>query len=133
MDSGGHGLEGHGATLRREAQILCSVLVGLAWVLLAGCDLVNEITTTRIKDILDHPRKYENKEVTIFGTVTDGASLVFIKYFEVQDKTGAIRVVTGRVLPKRGEKIRVTGTMESIEIGPERLIVIREHDSTGSP
>lgn len=126
-------LEGHGAMLRREAQIVCSVLIGFVWALFAGCDLVNEITTTRIKDILDHPRKYENREVTIFGTVTDEVSLLFVKYFEVQDKTGTIRVITGRVLPKRGERIRVTGIMESIEIGTERLIVIRENGSTGSP
>ena len=118
---------------RRETQIVCSVLIGFVWALLTGCDVANELTTTRIKDILDHPRKYENREVTIFGTVTDGASLLFVKYFEVRDKTGAIRVVTGRVLPKRGEKIRVTGTMESIEIGTEQLIVIRENGSTSSP
>jgi aspartyl/asparaginyl-tRNA synthetase len=93
---------------------------------LIACDLANRATTTRIKDILDHPRNFENKEVTIYGTVIGGASLVVTKYFELQDDSGSIKVVTDRVLPKKGEKLRVTGQMESIELGSERLIVIRE-------
>jgi aspartyl/asparaginyl-tRNA synthetase len=91
-----------------------------------ACDFANRITTTKIKDILDHPRAYENKEVTVYGTVTGGASLIVTKYFELQDDSGSIKVVTDRVLPKQGEKLRVTGRMESIELGSERLIVIRE-------
>jgi hypothetical protein len=97
---------------------------------LLGCDLVNRVTTTRIKDILDRPRDFENKEVTLYGTVTGGASLLVTKYFELQDDSGSIRVVTDRVLPKKGEKVRVTGQMESIELGSERLIVIREKKET---
>lgn len=95
-------------------------------VLALGCDLTNRLTATKIKDILDHPRNYENKEVTIYGTVVGGASLLVIKYFELQDDTETIRVVTDRVLPKRGEKLRVTGYMASVEFGSERLVVIRE-------
>lgn len=95
-------------------------------VTLFACEMANRVTTTRIKDILDHPRDFENKEVTLYGTVTGGASLVVMKYFELQDESGAIKVVTDRVLPKRGEKLRVSGRMESIELGAERLIVIRE-------
>ncbi len=104
-------------------------LIGLSLcltVLALGCDLANRLTATKIKDILDHPRNYENKEVTIYGTVVGGASLLVVKYFELQDDTGAIRVVTDRVLPKQGEKLRVTGYMASIEFGSERPMVIRE-------
>jgi len=104
---------------------LLTATVGLA-VALFACDLATRFTTTRIKDILDHPRDYENKEVTVYGTVTGGASLLVTKYFEIQDDTGSIKVVTDRVLPKKGEKLRVTGRMESIEFGSERAIVIRE-------
>ena len=95
-------------------------------VLALGCELANRLTATKIKNILDHPRNYENKGVTIYGTVVGGASLLVVKYFEIQDDTGTIRVVTDRVLPKRGEKLRVTGYIASIEFGSERLIVIRE-------
>ena len=94
--------------------------------ILVGCELANRVTTTRIKDILDHPRTYEDKEVTIYGTVTGGVSLIFLKYFEIEDDSGSIKVVTDRVLPQRGEKLRVTGRMESIDLGLQRVIVIRE-------
>lgn len=99
--------------------ISCALLAG-------ACDVANRFTTTKIKNILDHPRDYEKKEVTISGTVTDAASIIVTKYFEVQDDTGTIKVLTDRVLPQRGEKIRVTGRMESIEFGSDRVIVIRE-------
>jgi len=36
-------------------------------------------------------------------------SLVFIKYSEIQDETGSIKVVTDRILLAKGEKLRVRG------------------------
>ena len=94
--------------------------------LFPACDPVNKLTSTEIKDILDHPRNYENKEVTIYGTVINAASLLVVKYFEMQDDTGTIKVVTDKLLPKKGEKLKVTGHMTAIEIGTERWIVLRE-------
>ncbi|HWP56831.1 MAG TPA: hypothetical protein VNL14_02970 [Candidatus Acidoferrales bacterium] len=109
---------------QRKPSRLC-LMLGL--LLAAGaCDFFNKVTATKIKDILDHPRKYDQKEVTVYGTVTEEASLFVVKYFVIQDDTGSIRVTTDRALPKQGEKLRVTGTVESIEFGPARAIVIRE-------
>lgn len=102
-----------------------SLVIGLA--LFAGaCEIANKLTATKIKDILDHPRDYEKKEVTVYGTVTEQTSLVVVKYFEIRDDTGSIKVTTDRTLPNRGEKLRVAGTVETIELGPARVIVIRE-------
>jgi len=98
--------------------------------LFAACDPVNKFTSTKIKDILDHPRNYENKEVTIYGTVTNAVSLLVVKYFEMQDDTGTIKVVTDKLLPTKGEKLKVTGHMTAIEIGTERWIVLREKTET---
>ena len=104
-----------------------------AMILLAGlfsaCDPAKKLTSTKIKDIIDHPRDYENREVTIYGTVTGSASLFVVKFFELQDDTGAIKVVTERVLPKQGEAVQVTGVMQAIEIGAERLVVLRENSN----
>lgn len=94
--------------------------------LFSACDPVNKLTSIKIKDILDHPRNYENKEVTIYGTVTNAVSLLVVKYFEIQDDTGTIKVVTDKLLPTKGEKLKVTGQMTAIEIGTERWIVLRE-------
>jgi hypothetical protein len=95
-------------------------------VVISGCDAINSLTATKIKDILDHPRDYENKEVTIYGTVTNAASLLVVKYFEIEDGTGTMRVVTDRLLPAKGEKLKVTGRMEVFEMGADRLVVLRE-------
>jgi len=91
-----------------------------------GCDTIDKLTATNIKEILDHPRDYENKEITIYGTVTDATSILFVKYFEIQDDTGKIKVVTDRLLPAKGEKLKVTGRTDVIEVGSERWVVFRE-------
>jgi aspartyl/asparaginyl-tRNA synthetase len=110
-----------------------SVVFFLCLGVLAGsCDQFNKLTATKIKDILERPRDYENKEVTVHGTVTESASILIAKYFVLQDNTGSIKVVTNRVLPKKGEQLSVTGYMESIEIGPERWIVLREKSTKPS-
>ena len=96
----------------------------------AGCDLIDRLTATDIKEILDHPRKYEDKEVTVYGTVTDSASMLIVKFFEIEDGTGKIKVVTNRVLPAKGEKIKVTGHTSVIEVGSERWVVLREEGRT---
>ncbi len=94
--------------------------------LFSACDPVNKLTSTKIKDILDHPRNYEDKEVTVYGTVTNAVGLLVVKYFEIQDDTGTIKVVTDKLLPTKGEKLKVTGRMAVIEVGTERWIVLRE-------
>ncbi len=117
----------------KSRPLLLSLLV-LVFFSLASCERVSgpikKLTATRIKDILDHPREYENKEVTIYGTVTDAVSLLVVKYFEIRDDTGTIKVVTDKLLPTKGEKLKVTGRMTAIEIGKERWIVLREKSET---
>ncbi len=105
-----------------RVSVLCLTLLNVA------CGAAYSITSTKIKDILDHPRDYENKEVSIYGTVTNTVSLLVIKYYEVQDGTGSIKVVTDRLLPSRGEKLRVDGRMAVIELGTERWVVLRENN-----
>ena len=104
-----------------RVSVLCLTLLNVA------CGVAYSITSTKIKDILDHPRDYENKEVSIYGTVTNTVSLLVIKYYEIQDETGSIKIVTDRLLPSRGEKLRVNGRMAVIEIGTERWVVLREN------
>ena len=107
----------------------CALVTAMALVNL-GCDVVNRLTSTKIKEILDHPRDYEEKEVTIYGTVTESTSILVVKYFELKDDTGAIKVVTDRLLPSKGEKIKVTGHTSVLEFGSERWIVLREKSRT---
>jgi hypothetical protein len=98
-----------------------------------GCDQAKRFTATKIKDIQDRPREYEGKDVTVYGTVTGSASLVFVKPFEIEDGSGKISVITGRVLPNKGEKLLVVGQIKAMELFNERLIVIQEKDASGNP
>ena len=91
---------------------------------LLGCD---RFFTTDIGKILQNPRDYTGKTVTISGEVTEVFSFLVIRYFIVRDKTGEIAVVTERPLPKRGNKIKVKGRVEeAFSIGDKQLIVIVE-------
>jgi aspartyl/asparaginyl-tRNA synthetase len=104
------------------------ILALVAWLAVVnfGCDIIDRLSATDIGQILDHPREYEDKEVTIYGTVTEATSMLVLKYFEIQDDTGKIKVVTDRVLPAKGEKIKVTGHTSVIEVGSERWVVLQE-------
>ncbi len=109
----------------RLKSLLYAWAIGLA-LLNSGCNVANSLTSTKIRDLLDHPRDYENKDVTIYGTVTNATSLLVVKYFEIEDDTGTIKVITDKLLPAKGERMRVTGRMAVVEIGTERWVVLHE-------
>jgi len=101
-------------------------VVSLIILLFIGC---GSLMATPIKKILDNPRDYSGKPVTISGEVTEIFSLVVIKYFVVKDRTGEIIVVTQKPLPKKGSKITAKGTVqEAFSIGDQQLIVIMEKE-----
>jgi aspartyl/asparaginyl-tRNA synthetase len=110
-------------TLKWLVLILFIALTG------AACEQLSKLTATKIKDALDRPRDYENKEITVHGTVTESASILIAKYFVLQDGSGSIKVFTDRTLPKAGEQLSVTGHLQSIEFGAERWVVLREKNS----
>jgi len=84
---------------------------------------------TPIKKILDNPRDYSNKSVTVSGEVTELFSLFVIKYFVVKDGSGEIIVVSQNPLPAKGSKITVKGTVqEAFSLGDQQLLVIMEKE-----
>jgi hypothetical protein len=86
--------------------------------------------TVAINDIVEHPRDYAGREVTVKGEVTDAFSLLAIKYFTISDGTGKIAVFSEKPLPKRGEKITVTGKVEeAFSLGTETLTILIEEGS----
>lgn len=92
-----------------------------------GCD---QISATSIGKITENPRKYSGIQVTIKGEVTDSFSFLVMKYFVVKDGTGEIAVVTTRPLPRKGESIKVTGTVEeAFSIGDRQLLVVLEGEA----
>jgi len=80
-----------------------------------------------VRDVVDHPREYAGKRVTIEGEVTGSFSLFVIKYFTVNDGTGTIGVISENPLPRKGEKIKVTGTVkEALSLGDQTLTMLYE-------
>lgn len=91
------------------------------------CSIAACVTAASIGDITDNPRKYEGKTVTVEGDVTAVYSLLVIKYFELNDGTGVIGVVSDKPLPRKGERLRVTGTVrEAFSLGDKSMTVLVE-------
>ena len=99
--------------------------MGLAVVMLAtACAAV---FATEIGDIQKSPGTYDGKAVTISGKVTSTHNLLVVKYYQVDDGTGEIAVVTDSALPKEGESVRVKGRVnQAFALGTARLVVILE-------
>jgi len=88
---------------------------------------------TPIKEITDHPRDYADKSVTVQGEVKGIFSLIFVKYFTLDDGTGSITVVTERPLPAKGEKLKVKGTVkEAFSLGDQSMTLIMEEPPSGA-
>lgn len=75
--------------------------------LLTGCD---RLFSTPIGKIIENPRDYANKTVTVSGEVKEVFGLLLIKYFTLKDKTGEVVVITERPVPRTGSRIKVKGT-----------------------
>jgi hypothetical protein len=102
-----------------------AVVLGTSGLLvLASCAAV---FATRIADIQNAPTKYDGREVTVAGKVTSAHNLLVVKYYEVDDGTGEIPVVTQSELPKKGDKVRVKGRVnQAFVLGTAHLVVIVE-------
>ena len=102
-------------------------ILGMAFWLFLALTACDTLFPTPISKIVQSPRAYEGKEVTVSGTVAETFSLVVMRYFVIRDDTGEITVVTERSLPKKGEQLKVTGKVqEAFSLGDQQLIVIKE-------
>ena len=96
----------------------------LGSLLISGCA---SLLATKIGDIQKEPGKYDGRNVTIAGKVTSAHNLLVVRYYEVDDGTGEIAVVTGNVLPKEGDHVRVKGKLnQAFAVGTAHLVVIIE-------
>jgi hypothetical protein len=93
--------------------------------ILISCGLFS----TPIKKIVENPRDYDGKTVTISGEVRETFSLFVVRYFIIADRTGEITVITSRPLPKEGSNIRVKGVVnEAFSLGQSQSVVIVEEE-----
>lgn len=64
-----------------------------------------------IGDILGHPERFVGEQVTVEGEVVSTVAIFDHGFFEVEDGTGSIWILS-RNVPMEGKKVRVTGTVK---------------------
>ena len=96
-------------------------------VLLLGC---GNLASTKIGDILEDPRQFDGKVVTVSGRVIDSVNILVLKYFVLSDATGEIVVVTERSVPRTGVRLKVKGRVnQSFSIVGKSIVVILEENT----
>jgi len=104
------------------AALLVAILLGIG-----GWYYMTNIHAVPIGKLLDNPREYAGKEISIAGTVSERLSLFVVKYFNLQDETGTIAVVSERPLPEVGRKVRIRGHLEEgFSLGDQQVLVFVE-------
>jgi len=87
--------------------------------------------STPIRKIVDNPRDYASKTVTVSGEVKEVFDFFFMKYFVLNDGTGEMTVVTKKPLPAKGTKVLVKGKVnELFTLGDTATLVIVEEDDS---
>ena len=102
------------------AVIAAGVLGYLAW------ERIDASRPVPIGDILADLRSYDGNVVHVEGEVVSTMNLV-VKWFELNDGTGSITVVTERGLPTIGETVTVDGKVDELfKLGGISKTVIME-------
>lgn len=73
--------------------------------------LMSAACATTINHILADPSRYRNHEVHVSGAVVDSFSIGDRGTYRITDGTGQLWVVSDRGVPRKGAKVKVTGTI----------------------
>lgn len=107
--------------MRKRKRLRLSLIV-LSVVLVSSCQLGRP---TPIVKILENPAAFQ--EVTVSGVVTERISVLGWNAYVLRDQTGEIKVLTNRVLPRVGDRVRVSGEVKNVvALGDFQVIVLAE-------
>ena len=92
-----------------------------------------------INHVLSDPYRYRDREVHISGNVVDSYSVANRGVYLIEDRTGQLWVASDRGVPRKGARVKVTGTVrEGYNLGalasrlrlPAGVVLIeREHEA----
>ncbi len=68
-----------------------------------------------VSEIKQDPGRFENKVVTLRGKAAGGTKLPFMEqaFYEVNDGSGSLMVITKKALPPEGKQVFVRGRVRS--------------------
>ncbi len=116
-------------TIWGETRRVWIFLLLMLILLFIGCESLGRVFDVPIKELIENPRQYEKRNVTISGYVAEVYSIIVLKAYVISDDTGQIIVVTERILPKQGSKVRIKGTLaEAFSFGTKTVTVFKEQN-----
>lgn len=100
------------------------LLIPVLALFLAGCGAV------RIGKILDEPNRYRDRTVRVDGTVDLSFGAAAAGFYEVDDGTGKIYVISRNGAPRKGSRVSVKGRVFSgVTVGERSFgTAIREEE-----
>jgi hypothetical protein len=110
--------------------LLLVLLVGfLALVAASGWLAWRTFAATPICDIINSPREFEGRQVTVEGEVTGRLGVLSFNSFTVKDETGELRVLTRSAPPGEGRRVRVHGRVQlGLALGNWQHIMLIERN-----
>lgn len=101
-----------------------------------GCTLAAALLFTsgcgsvKIGRILSDPSRFNNRNVTVKGTVNRSVGAIVAGVYEVRDETGSIYVLSGGSTPRKGAEVKVDGRVNSgvTFMGKSFGTILREND-----
>jgi hypothetical protein len=88
------------------------------FVLLIGAIASGACATRTINQVLADPSRYRDREVRLSGSVVDSYSMLGNGAYQLDDTTGRLWIVSNGGVPRRGARVRVTGTVrEGFNLG----------------
>ena|SRR5690348_9821792 len=92
---------------RGNSRILLVLLAVASLALLTACP-----PRTKISDLERNPGKYQGRDVTVVGEVTESFGLLGNGAYQLNDGTGSVWVISqGFGVPGKGARISATGTL----------------------
>ena len=111
-------------------KVITSVIILIVLILIFGVIwyYIHRTYHPRIGSILNNPRDYVGKGLTLEGEVTDRTAFFTVaKFYKLKDESGEIIVVTKKTLPELKSKVAVKGKIdEAFAIGDDKLLVFVE-------
>jgi hypothetical protein len=106
------------------AMIFTVCYIAIAYFTKTDGSFKSKFVSTNVSELYENPL-YNKKEIRVKGIVTSSSNIGVISYFELQDNTGTITILSD-VAPREGSKVNVIGTYHQyFKLGVRQISVIK--------